>query len=233
MVFDSKSGPVVREPATTDNFQVGDKKQYLTGHIVMGGEALVHTVLPLILGQFWWKPKFEDDYENPWFDYAWKAMQAGGVIATGLQLLFFPFTFMDLHLWERVGYVLLWVFHGTGGGILSTTTVIAYFITDLIEYEHDTNFSKKNTWITLVIYIAFQIKSIFLAHKFFPSMVFYMLGPEINKLCDKYDRLCNGFGAKYWWAQAKEEQICAIGGCSDSSDDSTPDEDDDCGINGC
>ena len=40
--------------------------------------------------------------------------------------------------------------------------------------------------------------------------MFYLLGDEINAICDKHkdDALCKGFGAKYWWSNGWNEQIC-------------------------
>ena len=219
------SGPIVGEAATADNEVVGDKSSYLVGHLIMGAVAMVHTILPLLLGQLWWKPKFMNDALNPWYGYSWKAMQAGGVVACGLQALLFPFTFMGLSLPERIGYILLWVVHGAALGLLSTVTVLSYFVVAAVKYTDDPVFAYKNVWITWVIYLAFQVKSFFLAHRYFKETVFYMLGTEINAICDKYPDLCKGWGLKYWWNAAWNDEICVEeenGDCSplDSSADS-------------
>ena len=39
-------------------------------------------------------------------------------------------------------------------------------------------------------------------------MLFFMLGDEINWLCDRNDNLCAGWGLKFWWDEAWNEQVC-------------------------
>ena len=120
----------------------------------------------------------------------------------------FPFTFLNLYIWERFGYIMLWVVHGTCLGIMSMATTIAYLIISGIKYKDDPTFRKKNIWITLALYLAFQVKSVYIGHKYFVDMVFYMFGTEINVLCDKYEHLCKGFGFKYWWNESTNHEIC-------------------------
>ena len=49
-----------------------------------------------------------------------------------------------------------------------------------------------------------------LGHIYIKDSIYYMLGEEINKMCDTYkdDMLCKGFGIKYWWNDAWNEDIC-------------------------
>ena len=127
----------------------------------MGLNAIINVVGPLLVGQLWYEKKYgdRDSTINQWYGYPWKAMQAGGVISAGLQALFFPFTFMNLYVWERVAYVSLWVFNGMALGQLSVITVLSYFVVSAIKYEHDDDLSTKNLWITFVIYLAFQVET--------------------------------------------------------------------------
>ena len=115
---------------------------------------------------------------------------------------------MDLNLFERIGFVFLWIVHGFIFGQLTVITVLSYFVVSAINYTHDPSFAIKNVWITLLIYLAFQVKAFFLWHAYFKDTAFYMLGTEINEICDKYPGLCKGWGLKYWWNAAWNDDIC-------------------------
>ena len=127
----------------------------MKGHVIMGAEAIVHVVVALLVGQLWWKTKYYNDTLNPWYNYAWQAMQAGAVVSSGLQAIMFPLTFANLNLFERLGWVALWLVNGFVFGTWTTITVLAYFLVAAAKYETDPDLSVKNLWITFVIYLAF------------------------------------------------------------------------------
>ena len=51
--------PFVGEAKTADNQIAGDKSDYLMGHVIIGLIAIVESITPLLIGQLWYKPKFE------------------------------------------------------------------------------------------------------------------------------------------------------------------------------
>ena len=125
-------------------YKIGTPQDYLGGYLATGFIAIVQTVTPLLLAQLWRKDDLDMDINmNPWYNYAWKAMQAGGVVAYGLQALAFIGSFIfDFGIMERFGLVSLWITHGTMASYLSITTVFAYFCTSLYRYM-DSNYVKK------------------------------------------------------------------------------------------
>ena len=201
----TQHGPLVGSNHTSNRTWVGDKKHYVTGHVMMWADAVMHILIAFLVGQLWWKTKFKDDALNPWYGYAWKAIQAGAMVSSGLQTLFFPFTFMNLHVYEKLAYVMLWLINGCLLGIMSATTGIAYLIVAWSKYEDDPNFAKKNITYTLMLYLLMLLKSVVMGHKHIGSVIFFMLGDEINWICDKNDDLCKGWGLEFWWNEAWNE----------------------------
>ena len=135
-------------------------------------------------------------------------MQAGTMINYGLQAFFFPFTFMNLNVAEKLIYVGFWIINGGLWNVLTATTIIGYLIVTISKYETDSQFAKKSVWTTLLLYLLLVLKSAVLGHKHFKSMIFFMLGDEINWLCDKNDSLCAGWGLEFWWNEAWNEEVC-------------------------
>lgn len=65
-------------------FNIKDQSAYMPGFVATGMVAIIQTVTPLLLAQLWKKNDLDMDVNNPWYSYAWKAMQSGGVVAFGL-----------------------------------------------------------------------------------------------------------------------------------------------------
>ena len=202
-------GPLLTANHTSNKTWVGERHHYVTGHTMLWLDGVLHILIAFLVGQLWWKTKFKDDSLNPWYGYAWKAMQAGTMITYGLQCFFFPFSFMrDLNVVERLTYVGFWIINGGLLNILTATTIIGYLIVTLVKYEEDTQFAKKSVTTTLLLYLVLVLKSAVLSRKHFKSMIFFMLGDEINWLCDRNSSLCAGWGLEFWWNEAWNEEVC-------------------------
>ena len=80
-------------------FDIKPQKEYLGGFVATGIVAVVQTITPLLVYQLWKKNDLINDTSNKWFQYAWQAMQAGGVINYGLTAVLFLASFMiDLQI---------------------------------------------------------------------------------------------------------------------------------------
>ena len=65
-------------------FNIKPQKDYAGGFIATGVLAIVQTMAPLLIYQLWRKDTLMMDTMNMWYQYAYKAMQAGGVVSWGL-----------------------------------------------------------------------------------------------------------------------------------------------------
>ena len=134
-------------------FNIKDQKEYLGGFIGTGVMAIVQTVTPLLVYQLAFKSSLKYDGNNPWYQYAWKAMQAGGVVAYGGQALMFIASFMfKYNLLERLGYLMLWFEHGGILAMLSFVTVFSYLIVALAKYEMSAYSDQTEMGVALTIY---------------------------------------------------------------------------------
>ena len=68
----------------SDLYAIKDQSDYLPGYIATGLMAIAQTVTPLMVYQLWKKNDLTMDTGNMWYQYSWKAMQAGGVVCFGL-----------------------------------------------------------------------------------------------------------------------------------------------------
>ena len=157
--------------------------------------AIVQAVTPLLLGQLWKKDDLLLAGQNPWFAYAWKAMQAGGMVAYGLQAALFIGSFIfDLHFFERLGFVMTWVTHGFMLSYLSITTVFAYFCTSLYRYKTSPYESKKEIRITTSVYLLTEVGLFLLSSYFLRDTVMYLVAGELKDLCETYGAFCSEMG---------------------------------------
>lgn len=132
---------------------------------------------------------------NPWFTYAWKAMQATGVLSFGLQSLAFFATFIfNLNIFERLGYIALWFVHGGLWANLSFITVVGYLITALARYMDSSYVGTTEMWITLAVYVVVQVGLGMLQLTYMSDTVMYMVAEELKSLCDTYGVLCRDYG---------------------------------------
>ena len=117
---------------------------------------------------------------------------------------------MELYLWERIGYIMLWIVNGIIIGIFDIVTVMLYYVVAAVYWTDDDDFAKtmKNLWITMALVGLWYGKTIWLFYENFTDSLFYMLGTEINTICDKYPDLCKGWGLKWWWNSAWNDEIC-------------------------
>ena len=133
-------------------FNIKDQKESLGGFIGTGVLAILQTITPLLVYQLAFKNNSKYEISNPWFTYAWQAMQAGGVVSYGLQSLMFLGSFMfNYNLLERLGYLMLWLCKGGIFATLSFVTVFSYLIVALAKYKMS---SSENTivGVTLAVY---------------------------------------------------------------------------------
>ena len=70
--------------ASSGMYSIKEPSDYMGGFVATGTMAIVQTITPLLVGQLWKRDDLKQAGYNPWFAYAWKAMQAGGTIAFGL-----------------------------------------------------------------------------------------------------------------------------------------------------
>ena len=178
-------------------YTVKDPEDYIGGFVATGLVAIIQTVTPLLIGQLWKK----DDREitqstNPWYTYAWKAMQAGGVVSFGLQSLgFFATLIFDLGIFEKLGYLMTWFTHGVLAANLSVMTVVGYFIVGIAKFESN-NLQSNTTemWIVLASYVVAQIGLGLLFLTYARDTVMYMVAAEMKDICEKYGALCKDYG---------------------------------------
>ena len=106
-------------------YSIKDPEDYVGGFVATGIVAIIQTITPLLLGQLWKKNDIKMSGHNPWIAYAWKAMQAGGVVSYGLLALGFLGAFIyDFNILERLGMIGLWITHGMMFSHLSFITTI-------------------------------------------------------------------------------------------------------------
>ena len=115
---------------------------------------------------------------------------------------------MELYLWERIGYIMLWIVNGLVIGLLDIVTILSYFVVAAVKWTDDPDFEHKYVWITFATVAVWFVKTIWLLRHFFKDSLFFMLGTEINAICDKYPDLCKGWGLKWWWNAAWNDEIC-------------------------
>lgn len=123
-------------------------------------------------------------------------MQAGGVVAYGLQALgFFATLMFDLNIFEKLGYLGLWLTHGVLLSNLSMMTVVGYIIVAIAKHRK-TTYSLNTTeyWIVLSSYVVVQAGLGILALHYAKDTVMYMVSEEMKDLCEKYGALCNDYG---------------------------------------
>ena len=167
-------------PDTNMLYSIKEPSDYLGGFIATGTMAIVQTITPLLVGQLWKREDLKHAGYNPWFAYAWKAMQAGGTIAFGLQAFGFLLALMfDFGFLERLAYLELWLVHGGMFGLLSFTTVVAYFITAIAKYKESIYEDTKEMWITMSVYAAVQIGAGVVGVMYMKDTIMYMIAQEL------------------------------------------------------
>ena len=168
-------------------YTVKDPEDYIGGFVATGIVAIIQTVTPLLIGQLWKKDDREiTQFTNPWYTYAWKAMQAGGVVSFGLQSLgFFATLFFDLGIFEKLGYLMTWFTHGVLAANLSVMTVVGYLIVGIAKFE-STNMQSNTTemWIVLASYVVAQVGLGLLFLTYARDTVMYMVAAEMKDICE-------------------------------------------------
>ena len=183
------------DPSVDGIFNIKPQSEYLGGFIATGLMAIVQTTLPLFLYQLWMKEMLMMDSMNMWYQYAWQAMQAGGVVSYGIPALAFLGNFIfEFNLLERLGVILVWITHGGILSMLSFITVIAYLSAALAKYEDSMYSDMTEMGITMAVYGVTQIGFGILAKYFMMDTVMYMLAGEIKEICEKYGELCSDYG---------------------------------------
>ena len=131
-----------------------------------------------------------------------QAMQAGGVVAFGLQSLgFFAAFIFDLGIFEKLGYLMTWFTHGVLLANLSFMTVVGYFIVAIAKFSKTDGImghgAMKNTtemWIVFSSYVVVQLGLGMLFLTYAKDTVMYMVAAEMKDICEKYGALCNDYG---------------------------------------
>lgn len=96
----------------------------------------------------------------------------------------------DLHIFERLGFILLWFGHGAILGSLSFVTVVAYMVTAMVKYE-DSNYSTMTEiGIALGVYIGAQAVFFILSLSYAMDTILFLVAQEFADLCAKYGTLC-------------------------------------------
>ena len=184
-------------------YNVKEPEDYLGGFVATGIVAIVQTVTPLLVAQLWKKEDREiSEAYNPWYSYAMKAMQAGGVVGFGLQSLgFFAAFIFDLGIMERLGYLMTWFTHGVLLANLSFMTVVGYFIVAIAKFNKTSGIlghgAMENTtemWIVFASYVVVQLGLGMLFLTYAKDTVMYMVADEMKDICEKYGALCNEYG---------------------------------------
>lgn len=181
-------------------YTVKDPEDYLGGFVATGIVAIVQTMAPLLVAQLW---KNSDSTQwtmeqtsNPWYTYGWKAAQAGGVVAFGLQSLgFFAAFIFDLGIMEKLGYLMTWFTHGVLLANLSMMTVVGYFIVGISKHQKtNTGSTSTELWVVLASYVVVQLSlaAVFLSYA--QDTVMYLVADEMKDICEKYGALCNDYG---------------------------------------
>ena len=180
---------------TSGMYSIKEPSDYMGGFVATGTMAIVQTITPLLVGQLWKRDDLKHAGYNPWFAYAWKAMQATGVISYGLQAFGFLLALMfDLSFLEKLGYICLWITHGGIFGLLSFTTVIAYFVSAIVKYNESIYEGKREMWITLTAYTAVQIVAGYVGITHFKNTVMYLVAKELKDMCEMYGAFCGEVG---------------------------------------
>ena len=192
--------------ASSGMYSIKEPSDYMGGFVATGMMAIVQTITPLLVGQLWKRDDLQKAGYNPWFAYAWKAMQAGGTIAFGLQAFGFLLALMfDLNFLERIGYIGLWITHGAIFGNLSFITVVAYFISAIVKYKESIYEDKKEMWITLTAYTAVQIVAGYVGIAHFRNTVMYLVAKELKDICETYGALCGQMGVLQPTGQTEDD----------------------------
>ena len=182
-------------PTTEGIYNIKDPSDYIGGFLATGIMAIVQVVTPLLLGQIWKREDLKMAGHNPWFAYAWKAMQAGGTVSFGLQSLGFLLAFIfDLNIFERLAYIGIWFTHGAMFGQLSAIGVVAYFIAAIVKYKTSTYEGTTEMWITMSVFAAVQIAAGIVGLKYAKDTILYLVAGEVKDICENYGALCGQLG---------------------------------------
>ena len=183
-------------PNSALTYEIKEPADYMGGFVATGMVAIIQTATPLLLGQLWKKDDLEfGQMKNPWFTYMWKAMQTGGVVGFGLQSLgFFATLMFDLNIFEKLGYLMMWLTHGVLLANLSFVTVLGYVIVALATYTESAYVGTTEMWITLATYVVVQGGLMMLAAHYAKDTVMYMVAEEMQDLCTKFGAMCNDYG---------------------------------------
>lgn len=175
-------------------FNIKDQKDYLGGFVGTGVMAIVQTAAPLLVYQLWKKDEAQYDVANMWYQYAWQAMQATGVVAYGLPALAFLGSWMfDLSVMERLGYIMLWIQHGGILAFLGILTTVIYLIVALAKYEMSAYSGTTEMGVVLAVYGVVQIGFAVLAKFTMWDTIMYMVAGELKEICEKYGELCSEY----------------------------------------
>ena len=176
-------------------FHIKPQSEYMGGYIATGFMAIIQTIVPLFVYQFWKKEMLMMDTGNMWFQYAWQAMQAGGVVSFGLQAMAYLGGWLfDFNVMERLAIVLLWITHGGIAGMLTVFTVISYLVVAVIQYEDSMYSARLEMGLTMMTYGLVQIGFLFLTKYFAWDTFMYLVSGEMKELCEKYGELCSQYG---------------------------------------
>ena len=199
-------------------YSIKEPSDYMGGFIATGTMAIVQTIAPLLIGQLWKRDDLALAGYNPWFAYAWKAMQAGGTIAFGLQAFGFLLSLIfELNFFEKLGYIGLWAIHGAIFGQLSFITVVSYFIAAIAKYKTSIYEDTTEMWITLAVYAAVQTAAGFVGLTYMKDTVMYLIAQELKDICETYGALCGEMGVLQPTSQTTGQ---TIGQTTDDFDDS-------------
>ena len=182
-------------PADGGIFNIKDQKEYLGGFIGTGIMAIVQTVFPLLVYQLWKKDNIGQDVNNMWYQYAWQAAQANGVVSYGFISLAFLANFIfPYNLMERLSYIMLWLTHGGIMAFLGGLTVAIYLIVALSKYEMSAYSDETEMGLCLLFYGLIQIGFAILARYTMWDTIMYMVAGELKEICEKYGELCSEYG---------------------------------------
>ena len=176
-------------------FHIKPQSEYMPGYIVTGFMAIFQTIIPLFVYQFWKKEMLMMDTGNMWYQYAWQAMQAGGVVSFGMQTMAYLGGWLfDYNVMERLAIAMLWVTHGGIAGMLTVFTVISYLVVAVINYEDSIYSTSLEMGLTMMTYGLVQIGFAVLTYFFAWDTFMYLVSGEMKELCEKYGELCSQYG---------------------------------------
>ena len=135
------------------------------------------------------------DTNNMWLQYAWQAMQAGGVISYGVPAATFLISFVvDLNIMERLSLIMKWVVLGGLIAHLFFVTVFSYFISAGALYTSSIHSSVAEIWITFAVYVVAQLGFAALLLYFAKDTLMYLIAGELETICQKYGAFCTQYG---------------------------------------